>query len=130
MPFQTYQANVVFGSNTTGPFVLLGNTIQEVADTALRALDQNTLVQLANGDFRAAGRLATAAIGTIYSNTRTAFVLVRDPSVTPFNSPTVFGANAFNVSITTTGYTDLTRPVTNRDGTGASGTTFVSQSFG
>lgn len=130
MPFQAYQANVVFGANTTGPFLVFGNTIQEVADTALRSLDQNVVVQLANGEFRAAARLATGAIGTIYSNTRTAFVLVRDPSVTPFNSPNVFGANAFNIAITTTAYTDLTRPVTNRDGTGATGTTFVSQTFG
>lgn len=130
MPLQLYQANVVFGANTTGPIVVLGNTIQEVADTALRSLDQNTLVQLANGEFRAAARLNTGVIGTIYSNTRTAFVLVRDPSVTPFNSPTVFGANAFNVAITTTSYDNLTRPVTNRDGTGAPGTTFVSQPFG
>lgn len=130
MPFQAYQANVVFGTNTTGPFIVLANTIQEAADTALRAFDQNTLIQLANGEFRAAARLATAAIGTVYSNTRTAFVLVRDPSVTPFNSPTVFGANAFNVAINTTGYTDLTRPVTLRDGTGAPGATFTSQTFG
>jgi hypothetical protein len=131
MPFQVYQANVIFGANTTGPIVILGNTIQEVAETALRAMDQNSAVLLANGESRNAAIRNPTVIGTIFSNTRSAFVLVRDPSVTPFNSPSVFGANAFNVSITTTGYVDSTRPVVpTQAGTGTAGTTFVSQTYG
>ena len=130
MPFQAYQANAIFGANNTGPIVILANTIQEVAETALRAMDQNTVVLLANGETRGAAVRNAAVVGTIASNSRSGFVLVRDPSLGPFQSPLGLGANAYNVAVTTTPYTNDTRPITARDGTVTVGSGYVSQTFG
>lgn len=114
MPLQDYQANAIFGTNTTGPIIVTANTIQEAAEIAVRALDQNTLVRLANGDFRNGAVRNSGVVGTIASNSRTAFVLVRDPSLSPFQVP-FSTANAFNVTVTHTAWTDANRPITQRD---------------
>ena len=90
MPMQNYIANVSFGANTTLPFVVFANTFQDAANKAALAYDQNTVVTLANGEFRAAARLNPGVVNSVGGNSRSATVTVFDPASPPFGVTNTF----------------------------------------
>lgn len=118
MPASLYHANVAFGANITGYFVIQANSVQDAASLAVRAYDQNASVQLANGDSRYRGN--TAGIVNNVANTEAqAIVYVKDPANQEFPAkawevkvnaariiaPTIatYGANGAPAVLSTTG---------------------------
>ena len=103
MPAQLYTANVLFGANTTLPFVILANTVQDAAQLALRAYDQNAAITLANGDTRPANRLAASIpLNAVGSNNYFATVFIRDPS-----DPKL-GSNSYQMNVSTVAIAPIT----------------------
>jgi len=108
MSFQNYIANVSFGANTTGPFVILANTFQDAARQAAQAYDQNTAVTLANGEIRFAARLNPGVVNSVGSNNRSLTVTVIDPSAPTFGAP-----NTFVMTVATTAISPVVAAVYN-----------------
>ena len=98
MPAQNYQANVVFGANISGYFVVYANSVQDAATLALTRYDQNTAVNLPNGDIRVYGTLAKDK-NAIGSNSYAATVYVKDPSA-PAGLANAWAVTAFSAALT------------------------------
>lgn len=99
MSQQLYFANVVFGANITNYFTVVANTVQEAAEVAARAYDQNTTVFLANGAARSYG--AANRINAAGSNNATITVFVKDPGAPLLGPSGTANTNAWQISVTT-----------------------------
>jgi len=90
MPFQTYWANVVFGSNVTTSFAVQANTVTEAARIAAHFYDANTTVTFLSGNVRGAAFVASGAVlsaANLASNpggSANITVFVKDPSAPDF----------------------------------------------
>ena len=98
MPQQNYIANTLFGANTSMPFVVYANTLQEAAAKAAQAYDQNTAVTLANGESRFAARLNPGVVNSVGSNSRSMTVVVTDPAAPPFGVTNPFTITVSSVA--------------------------------
>ncbi len=110
MPSQLYHANVAFGANITGYFVIQAGSLQEAAALAVKAYDQNTAVQLANGDTRTRGN--TAGIVNNLANTGAAVTVY-------VKNPTEGLANAWQLTVQAAAITPPTLATYTANGIGA-----------